>query len=280
MHTSYPHLMMNNRICHGAGPHHSLLLRAMVLALGLALFAMSTNALARKNVLRVAVEYHYPPFSQTDKNGKPYGFNVDIAHALSKAMNMQCEVRAFNWNELIPALLDNRVDAIIANMAKTPERSTVVSFTKPYQRSKTGFVGYGTSPKIPLTLQAARNKRLCTQSGTIQFKYLKDKYGKEAHVIGFPTMEDALLAVAEKECDLALAPLLTAFEFLKSKKGGACELVGKALSEQEYPHNSSHIAVRKSDSELRSKLNRAIDQISASGIYHTISRRYFPFSAL
>lgn len=258
----------------------SQVLRVLGLALGIIFFAMASTASAHKEVLRVAVEDLYPPFSQLDEEGRPYGFNVDIANALARALNMRCEIHVFNWDELIPALLDNRVDAIIANMAKTPDRSKLVAFTKAYQRSKTGFVGRTGAFTAPPTLRTAKGKRFCTQFGTIQYKYLKQKYGSVAQVIGLPTMEEALRAVVREKCDLALLPLLTAFEFLKSEQGRQCELVGEALNEQEYPYLSSHIAVRKSDTRLCERLNRAIDQIRASGEHYSLSRKYFPFSAL
>ncbi|GEM_PF-2025052 len=267
------------RIALQHSPLLSIVIWAFALMLAPALPGARPAVAQEKQIFRVAVEDHYPPFSMLDESNQPHGFNVDMAFALGKTMNMPCTVCALPWHELLPALLENRVDAVIANMAKTPERCNIVSFTKPYQRSKTGFVARQ-GQSLQVNPQNVAGKRICTQADTMQYQYLKRKYGEVVTLQGMATMKDGLIAVANGTCDLALTPLLTAFDFLQSEEGRQCELAGDALSLKEFPYSTSHIAVRKTDTDLRKELDEAIDSICASGEHYTISRKYFPFSAL
>lgn len=227
--------------------------------------------------LRVAVEDHYPPYSFADEAGRMAGFNVDIAHALAKAMGRECVIVSRPWNDLLPGLAAGRYDAIVACMAIKPDRLEFADFTDYYLRSKTGFIGRA-GMDHDVSPEALRGRTLVSQDGTAQLAYLHETYGDVAATKGYPSMEEAFLAVAQGRADLCLAPLLAGLEFLKGKTGKGCDIIGPALTNEQYAHAPAHIAVRKGDTRLRDQLNQGLRTIRANGDYAAISRRYFPFS--
>ncbi len=241
-----------------------------------ALLFMTTTSFA-ETPLRVAVEDHYPPYSFKSKYGDMAGFNVDIANALAKAMRVPCIIVSVAWDDMLPGLVAEDYDAIIACMAIKPEREKVADFTDYYLRSKTGFIGRkGMSNDT--TPEAMTGKTLVSQEDTAQLSYLVKTYGEVATVKGYPSMEDGFMAVAQKRADLCLTPLLAGLEFLKSDNGEGCDIIGPALTETQFVYSPAHIAVKKGNAPLLRQLNNALRNIRANGEYSIISRKYFPFS--
>jgi polar amino acid transport system substrate-binding protein len=111
-------------------------LAALIVA-GLALAGASVQA----EKLRIATEGAYAPFNFIDANGKPQGFDVDIALALCEKMQAECEIVAQDWDGIIPGLQARRYDAIVASMSITAERERVVAFTQPYYSNVLAFIG-------------------------------------------------------------------------------------------------------------------------------------------
>lgn len=247
----------------------------LIAVLGL-LCLLTATALADQP-LRIAVEDHYPPYSFADETGRMAGFNVDIAHALARVMGRECAIVALPWSELLPGLAAGRYDAIVACMAVKPDRLEYADFTDYYLRSKTGFIGRA-GMDHDVSPEALRGRTLVSQDDTAQLAYLRETYGTVAVVEGYPSMEEAFLAVADGRADLCLTPLLAGLEFLKGEAGTRCDIIGPALTNEQFVHAPAHIAVRKGDTRLRDQLNQGLKTIRANGDFAAISRRYFPFS--
>jgi ABC-type amino acid transport substrate-binding protein len=236
--------------------------------------ALPGAASAANATFRVATEGAYPPFNSLDEKGQPIGYDVDIAHALGRAMGVDVLVTAAPWEQLIPGLLEGKYDAIIAQMGKTPEREKLVAFTDKYLSTRQSFVG-----KKGLAANASKDfkgKRLGTQKGTILADYLQKTYGKSATLTLYDDMDRAYQALIDGSVDLLVADSFNIFEFLKSPKGQDFDFVGEALPADELSNNS-FIAVRKNDTQLRDAINKALHDIQLDGSYAKINRKHFPF---
>ena len=82
--------------------------------------------------IRIATEGAYPPFNYTNADGSLSGFDVDVANALCEQMQANCEIVAQDWDGIIPGLLAQKYDAVIAGMSITAERQEKVDFSEPY----------------------------------------------------------------------------------------------------------------------------------------------------
>jgi ABC-type amino acid transport substrate-binding protein len=95
------------------------MMKKILTALALTLATQASVAGGIPDPLRIATEGAYPPFNGVDANGNLIGFDVDIALALCEAMKANCELVAQDWDGIIPALVANKYDAIIASMSIT-----------------------------------------------------------------------------------------------------------------------------------------------------------------
>lgn len=89
-----------------------------------------TNAPKKKIVVGTASGYF--PFEMVDKNGQLVGFDVEVAKALAKEMNVELEFQNYAFSGLIPALQAKKVDIVIAGMTITDKRKEAVDFSEPY----------------------------------------------------------------------------------------------------------------------------------------------------
>ena len=100
----------------------------------------------KKGTLRVGVSL-FTPWT-LKKDGKLVGFEIDVANQLAKDLGVQLELKEFDWEAIIPALLDKKIDIISAGMVITPQRALKVSFSQPYASS-----GIGLATNMKLTKQ-------------------------------------------------------------------------------------------------------------------------------
>jgi ABC-type amino acid transport substrate-binding protein len=91
-------------------------LRLGIAALTLLALAVSGQAAAAGEALRLAVQNEHPPFSFRDADGELQGFDVEIAAALCATLKADCELVPLEFAELIPGLQDGRIDAAVASM--------------------------------------------------------------------------------------------------------------------------------------------------------------------
>ncbi len=70
--------------------------------------------------LKVAIDPTYEPFTFKTADGKPTGFDVDIANALCEQIKRKCEFVEQVWDGMIPGLNAKKYDVIISSMSITP----------------------------------------------------------------------------------------------------------------------------------------------------------------
>ncbi len=255
--------------------------RWMLLVLALVL-AMSGSAKA-ETVLRIAFEGAYPPFNEIASNGKPEGFDIDVAQALCAQMRVRCEFVQRDWRTIQeavtgrPGLLGKQVDAIVSSVSITPSRARTATFTKPYYHVPAQFVARKGTVRTA-DAAALRGKRIGVQARTTHDAFVTSRFGGIATIVRFDTLPEATAALAQGRIDLVLADALALGQsFLKTSKGKDFAFVAPAFTDPEWFGDGVGIVVKPGDSALRAQLDRAIDAIRADGTFQRISERYFAF---
>ncbi|MGE0230727.1 MAG: ABC transporter substrate-binding protein [Flavobacteriaceae bacterium] len=222
--------------------------------------------------IRIGTEGAYPPFNYFDSNNQLQGFDIDIAKALCEEMKAECTFVAQDWDGIIPALLANKYDAIVASMSITDERKQQVDFTDKYYTNALNFVAVkGAPPQV--TPEALAGKTLGAQSSTVSANVLEDKY-KGATIRLYPTQDEAYADLAAKRLDAVLADTGPTSLWLKTDDGNCCAFLGEPVVKDD----EIGIAVRKEDTELKEAFNKALAAIIENGTYKKVNEKYFPFS--
>jgi polar amino acid transport system substrate-binding protein len=235
---------------------------------------MLGGAAGAQETLRLGTEGAYPPFNFIDSSGNVTGFDVDIGLALCEKMGVTCEVVAQDWDGIIPGLLANKYDFIIASMFITDERKEQVDFTEPYYLAAMTHVAPKDSGITDLSGEGLAGMVIGAQSGTTQAAYAEATY-PDSDLRLYPTQDEVNLDLASGRLDLQVGDMLPLHDWLKTDDGACCEMIGEPITDPAFVGEGVGIAVRQDDDELREKLNAALAEIRADGTYKTINDKYF-----
>ena len=115
-------------------------------------FAVHCDAPATTTgTLKIGMECAYEPYNWTDTEGTSLGavpissegqsglyangYDVQIAQYVANHLGLKLEIYAMEWDSLIPAVNSGAIDAIVAGMSPTAERSEQLDFTDTYYES-------------------------------------------------------------------------------------------------------------------------------------------------
>lgn len=229
---------------------------------------------SQADTLRIGIEGAYPPFNYVTSDGKLGGFDVDIANALCKDMQVDCELIAQDWDGIIPALMAKKFDAIIASMVPTPERAKQIDFSNPYYRTMLSIAVAKDSDIQDTKVETFKGKVLGAQSSTTQSEYAEDVYGKAgAEIRLYPTADAAGSDLINGRLDGIVSDKYPMIEWIKKHSEGCCRLLGDISGTED----DVSVAIRKGDDALRERFNTSIQNIRDQGIYQKISNRFFGF---
>lgn len=228
--------------------------------------------------LRFITDSDYPPFHYYDEVGALTGFNVDLAKAICEVLEVQCEINATNWNDLIPSLDKGEADAAIASIRITEEALKSADFTSRYYATPARFVAHKGTDLTDIRPETVEGLKIGVAKGTGHEAYLK-KFFPDAAVAAFDTPEDAQKALKNGAIDLIFGDGITLTFWLNGVTSeGCCEFRGGPYLDSKYFGEGVGIAVKKGNHKLAETLSYALEQVHASGRYEELFLRYFPMS--
>lgn len=234
----------------------------------------SSGALAQAE-LKVAIDATYEPFTYKTPDGKPTGFDVDIANALCERMKRKCVFVEQVWDSMIPGLQAKKYDVIISSMSITAERQKVVDFSDKY---------YNTPSKIVLknTVKfsgpaSIKGMKIGVLKGSTQEKYaLGELKPAGVNVVAYEAQDQVYLDIKSGRLDGTVADVLEVTGgFLSKPEGKDHVVVGEPLTAPKYFGTGAGVAMRKGQTELKKAVNAAIKAIRADGTYKKINDKYF-----
>ncbi|MCF6367669.1 ABC transporter substrate-binding protein [Rhizobium halophilum] len=247
------------------------LLASTVLA---SIAAFASVAHAQVSEIRIATEGAYPPFNFIDADGSMKGFDVDIANALCEEMKAKCTIVAQDWDGIIPGLMANKYDAIIASMSITKERKQQIDFTNKYYTTPLAVIAPKDGDVDGVSVENLEGKVVGAQASTTQANYATDVYEKAGiEVKLYPTQEEAAADLQNGRIDALISDKFVVADWLNNDGKDCCKMIGDVPGTE----TEAGIGIRKGEEALKERFNKAIDAIVADGTYGKIVAKYFPF---
>lgn len=219
-----------------------------------------------KGTLKIGMEGTYPPFTYKDDKGNLTGFDVDIAKAVAAKLGLKPEFVLTEWSGILAGLQANKYDVIVNQVAITPERQKTLAFSNPYVYSTPQIIVKKSGSFNPKTLEDLKGKRVGSSLGSNYEQQLRAVDG--INVVTYPGAAEVLADLATGRIDAGYNDKLLVSYLIKSQnlpiKGAG---LGKA--------DSMGIAMKKTNTDLKKAIDKALLEIKADGTYAKISRQWF-----
>ncbi|MDB6452056.1 transporter substrate-binding domain-containing protein [Falsirhodobacter sp. 20TX0035] len=231
------------------------------LILSSALLALTAGGALAQDVVRMGTEGAYPPYNFINDAGEVDGYDRDVGDAVCEKAGLTCEWVTTDWDSIIPNLQSGNFDTIIAGMSITDERREVIDFTQNYLPPLAS--AYATmEPDTDLDSAV-----VAAQVGTIQASHVAES---GATLLEFATPDEAVAAVRNGEADAVFADKDFLVPIVEESNGEF-----SWLGEDVALGGGLGIGLRKSDTELKAKLDEALTALKEDGTLNTMAKEWF-----
>jgi polar amino acid transport system substrate-binding protein len=232
----------------------------------------STQASNIPNPIVFCVDTTYPP-AESIVNGKPAGYDIDIANAIAKQLGSTAQIKVTGFTVIIPALKQKKCNAIISSMTITPERSKQVHFS-PYLTVGTFLMVKKGNPSHVTDVASLSGKAAAVEAATTQLAALQaenkvlEKQGKPLITIkSYPADTSAAAAIQAGKVDAYLADATPVLYYIRTT-GGKFQTAGKQVGIA-----PEGVATRIGD-PLGPQINNAIQALYLNGKMKSILAKW------
>jgi lysine/arginine/ornithine transport system substrate-binding protein len=258
----------------------SKLVKKLLAALTIALLATASIAAHAKDwsTIRFGVDASYPPFESKGSDGKLAGFDIDLGNEICARLKAKCVWVENDFDGMIPALKAKKFDGVLSSMSMTPQRAEQIAFSAKLFNTPTRLVAKKGSDIKP-TPESLAGKSVGVEQGTIQETYAKTYWEpKGAKVVPYQNQDQVYADLISGRLDAALQDAVQAeIGFLKTPRGAGFQFVGGDLVDKKILGEGAGIGMRKEDTDLKAKVDKAIADIIKDGTYKKLEKKYFDF---
>ncbi|MCC8404008.1 ABC transporter substrate-binding protein [Paraburkholderia sp. MMS20-SJTN17] len=255
-------------------------MKKLLAALTVALLAtVSIGAHAKDwSTIRFGVDASYPPFESKGADGKLVGFDIDLGNEICKRVGAKCVWVENDFDGMIPALKAKKFDGVLSSMSMTPQRAEQIAFSSKLFNTPTRLVAKQGSGILP-TAESLKGKTVGVEQGTIQETYAKTYWEPAgAKIVPYQNQDQVYADLISGRLDAALQDAVQADQgFLKTPRGKGFTFVGKDLDDPKILGSGAGIGMRKEDTDLKAKVDKAIADMIKDGTYKKIEKKYFDF---
>lgn len=212
-----------------------------------------------KLVLGTAADY--PPYEfhkLIDGKDEIVGFDIEIAKKIAADIGVELEIVDMKFEGLLPALVTDDVDFIIAGMVANEERKKSVDFSIPYYQGKQKMVVRVEDKDKLKGPEDFNGLKIGAQKSTIQEEIAAEKFSS-AEYIGLSKITDLVLELKNKKIDGIILAEPVAIAYVAQNKD-IC--MPEVILGQE---DGISVAVNKGNSDLLELINGTLDKLLKDG---------------
>jgi polar amino acid transport system substrate-binding protein len=183
------------------------------------------------------------------------GFEVDIVNAIGRIMGRPTQFVQNQWDGLIPGLQRGNYDLVVSGLEITPDRSRVISFSRPYYVTYEQLVVRSDEKQIR-SLDDCRGKKVGTLKASLAQRILEQR--NDLQVLSYDGQINAYEDLLNGRLDAVLMDYIIGLYSIATLPN--LKMTGEPFAKIEYG-----IGIRKEDPELLKQVDDALAQLIASG---------------
>lgn len=229
------------------------------------------DRVVENGVLRVAMSVDQPPFNMRNRSKTIVGFDVDLAQALAGAMHVKLEIVELPFGDLLPALVQDKVDAVISGISITPERTLQVSFIGPYTLSGKSMLTTARIKKVVKNPAEFNDPeiRIVALNGSTSESFVKSKLPR-ASLATIPNYNEGIEQLLTGSVDAMVADI-PVLQIAKLRYPEA----GLDIIEPQLSVEPLGIAIGKEDRQFANLLRNYLHAFEKVGLIPNLRKKWF-----
>jgi glutamate transport system substrate-binding protein len=211
--------------------------------------------------VKVGTKFDQPLFGLKNLQGKPEGFDVEIAKLIAGEMGIAAD--KIEWVEAVsanrePFIQQGKVDFVVATYTINDKRKQVVDFAGPYYEAGQDIMVAKGNPEGIKGPEDLAGKKVCSVTGSTPAENIRTNYPK-AELTEFDVYSKCAEALKNGQVQAVTTDNVILLGLI-SQDQEAFELVAKPFTKEPYG-----IGLKKGDTAFRNFINDTLEKASQDG---------------
>ena len=232
----------------------------------------SGSADAEKETIVVGLDDTFAPMGFRDDQGELVGFDIDLANAVGEEMGVTVEFKPIDWNAKETELKAGTIDCVWNGMSITPERQENMALSNKYLNNKIVIMAKADADFDVTSAEDLADLKIGTQtdSSALEMLMANEAYDSfKDNIDEYKTYDIAIMDLKAGRIDVVVVDQVLG-EYMNNNLGGEMKECTYSLGDDYYV-----IGFAKENTELRDKVNDAIQALIDSGKAAEISETWF-----
>lgn len=231
--------------------------------------AGTTAAETAGGTLIVGFDQDFPPMGFVGDNGEYTGFDLDLAKEVASRLGLEYKAQPVAWDSKDMELESGNIDCIWNGFTITG-REDDYTWTTPYMANKQVFVVANDSDiKSQADLAGKVVEVQADSSAEAALKENQDLANTFGQLLTTPDYNTAFMDLEQGAVDAVAMDVIVAGYQIKQRNADF-KILDDSLSEEEYG-----VGFKKGNTELRDKVQGALEEMAADGTLAKISDEWF-----
>ena len=227
------------------------------------------QAMQERGTWRVGLDPSFPPFEMLDQEGRPVGYDVDLALALAETWGLEAEIVAVGFDSLPDTLKAGKIDSIVSAYPFDERLTQDYAFSAPYFDAGVRLAVRANSPIT--TVADLSGRRVGVEWGSMgdMLGRQMQRDGVDVTLVSLETPADLLEALtSKKEVDAIFIDNVA----LRQAQGAGRQIVAVDEPLESVPYV---IVMPRRAAELHQNLEASLKLLQAKGHLANLESTWF-----